>query len=154
MQKNSGLLSWTWRHPVSTALLTMLLSGPVLADGTLTVALTGIAPLSGEAGCSLFASDAGFPMDASTARTVWVTVTGPGTHCVIPSVKPGTYALSVAHDVNGNHKLDTNFIGLPLEQWGVSNNVRPTLRPPRFAEAAFVMPADANNYSISIRVEK
>ncbi len=32
---------------------------------------------------------------------------------------------------------DTPFPGIPREAWGVSNDVRPTLRPPRFDEAVF-----------------
>jgi uncharacterized protein (DUF2141 family) len=38
----------------------------------------------------------------------------------------------VAHDLNGNHKTGTNWVGLPLEPWGVTNNVRPILRAPKF----------------------
>jgi uncharacterized protein (DUF2141 family) len=39
------------------------------------------------------------------------------------NVKPGTYAIAVFHDRNGNGKLDRSFIGLPSEPYGFSNDV-------------------------------
>ena len=41
----------------------------------------------------------------------------------VPNVKPGSYAIAVFHDLNGNTKLDRNFIGLPSEPYGFSNDV-------------------------------
>ena len=49
----------------------------------------------------------------------------------------GKYALSCFHDVNGNGKLDTNWMGIPSEPYGFSNNARPKFRAPKWAEAAF-----------------
>jgi uncharacterized protein (DUF2141 family) len=34
----------------------------------------------------------------------------------------GTYAISAFYDENGNGKLDCNFLGIPKERAGVSNN--------------------------------
>lgn len=36
--------------------------------------------------------------------------------------KPGTYAVAIYHDENGNEKFDRNFLGLPAEAYGFSNN--------------------------------
>ena len=36
--------------------------------------------------------------------------------------QPGTYAAAAYHDENGNTKLDKNWIGMPIEGFGVSNN--------------------------------
>ncbi len=55
----------------------------------------------------------------------------------IPVAGPGIYAIAVYHDVNGNRKFDKNWIGLPKEPFGVSNNPRLRLGPPKFKEAAF-----------------
>ena len=38
----------------------------------------------------------------------------------IPS---GTYAVKLHIDENENGKLDTNFLGIPKEQYGISNNI-------------------------------
>jgi len=50
---------------------------------------------------------------------------------------PGMYAVSCNHDANDNEKMDTNFLGIPKEGWGVSNGARPSMRAPRFDEAKF-----------------
>ena len=50
---------------------------------------------------------------------------------------PGEYALSCFHDLNGNGKLDTNFLGIPDEPYGFSNNARPKFRAPNWAETVF-----------------
>ncbi len=56
---------------------------------------------------------------------------------IFDSLTDGEYALSVLHDENKNGKIDTNFLGIPKEGYGVSNNVNPNLRSPRFDEALF-----------------
>ncbi|MEO6817582.1 MAG: DUF2141 domain-containing protein, partial [Edaphobacter sp.] len=49
----------------------------------------------------------------------------------------GQYAVTVYLDVNGNHKLDKNFLGIPKEPVGVSNNPKGHMGPPRFDECVF-----------------
>ncbi|MBC7840903.1 MAG: DUF2141 domain-containing protein [Gemmatimonadaceae bacterium] len=49
---------------------------------------------------------------------------------------PGIFAVAVHHDANTNGRMDANFFGMPKEGYGVSNDVRPKFRAPRFAEAA------------------
>lgn len=56
--------------------------------------------------------------------------------CVIVP-KTGAYAASVYHDENGNKKLDRNWIGIPAEGAGFSNNPALLLGPPSHAQAAF-----------------
>lgn len=49
----------------------------------------------------------------------------------------GQYAVGIFHDVNLNNKMDNNFLGLPKEQCGFSNNARALFGPPSFGDAAF-----------------
>jgi uncharacterized protein (DUF2141 family) len=53
------------------------------------------------------------------------------------SISYGAYAVSVLHDENKNGEMDTNILGIPREGYGVSNNVNPKMRSPRFDEALF-----------------
>jgi len=48
-------------------------------------------------------------------------------------------AVAVVHDENSNGTLDTNFIGIPREGAGVSNNPAPRRGPPTYAESAFTL---------------
>ena len=42
----------------------------------------------------------------------------------------------ITHDENGNGKLDTNVVGMPLEGYGFSNNPQ-VMRKPTWDEARF-----------------
>jgi uncharacterized protein (DUF2141 family) len=113
---------------------------PVAAGAAdLVVRVTGLTEPLGQVGCSLFASPAGFPMDDSRARQLWLAADAKRVTCRYSDVPERTYAVSIGHDLNSNKRVDTNLIGLPTKQWGVSNNPRLPLRPPRFDEASFSM---------------
>jgi uncharacterized protein (DUF2141 family) len=118
------------------------------------VRVSGLSEPLGQVGCSLFADAVGFPMDTSAARSQWLPANVAGVTCRFSDVAEGTYAVSIGHDLNGNKRVDTNFIGLPTEQWGVSNNARPSMRAPRFDEAAFKVAADAKEVVIDVKVAK
>lgn len=62
-----------------------------------------------------------------------------GTISVEIALPPGEYALSVFQDVNDDGKLARNFIGIPKEPAGLSNNLRPKFGPPRFKDAKFTV---------------
>ncbi|MEO8903074.1 MAG: DUF2141 domain-containing protein [Polyangiaceae bacterium] len=57
--------------------------------------------------------------------------------CVFKGVPKGVYGISAFHDKNNNGKLDTNFIGLPTEDYCASRDARNTFGPPSFADAKF-----------------
>lgn len=57
-------------------------------------------------------------------------------HFEIADVAPGSYALSVIHDANGNGRLDT-FLAIPREGFGFSRNPKIRMGPPRFDETRF-----------------
>jgi uncharacterized protein (DUF2141 family) len=54
----------------------------------------------------------------------------------ICDVEAGEYAVAIFQDENRNGKLDSNFIGIPKEPYGFSNNIK-KMRPPSFEEASF-----------------
>lgn len=53
------------------------------------------------------------------------------------NLESGSYAVALFHDKNSNEKLDTNFIGIPKEGFGFSNNPRVLTGPPSFNKASF-----------------
>lgn len=107
----------------------------------------------GNIGCALFSTPKGFPMDATGAILKFSQNTPTGTEFVFSNLKSGKYAVSVMNDQNGNKVIDKNFLGIPKEEWGVSNNVRPTLRAPKFEEAAFEID-EKSDLTQKIRIEK
>ena len=51
----------------------------------------------------------------------------------------GIYSFSYYHDVNSNGELDTNFMGVPKEPYGFSNNQKGTFGPPSFEDAKILI---------------
>ena len=54
-------------------------------------------------------------------------------------IPDGNYAIAFFIDVNGNKKLDKNFLGIPKEQFGFSNNAMGKLSAPSFEQAMFLI---------------
>lgn len=52
-------------------------------------------------------------------------------------IPKGIYAISMFHDENENNKLDTNFLGIPKETYGCSNNAKGFFGPPKWEDAKF-----------------
>ncbi len=79
-----------------------------------------------------------------TQRSVTVAGNRTGDRVTIELLLPaGEYALSVFQDVNDDGKLERNFIGMPKEPAGLSNNLRPKFGPPKYKDAAFTIREDA-----------
>ena len=62
-----------------------------------------------------------------------------GTAIYAFEIPDGTYAIGIFVDVNYNNKMDRNFLGIPKEQYGFSNNAKGSFGPPSFEDAAFTL---------------
>ncbi len=124
------------------------LSVPAMA-GEISVSVVGAAKDSGSIVLCLWGGDEGFP-DCEKGKPLKriVVPAGAGT-ATFADVPPGSYAVSAFHDLNSNGVLDSNFIGLPKEPVGLSNNPK-IMGPPRFKPAQF---SHADRTSISIRLQ-
>lgn len=129
------------------------LLAPALSAGELVVVVNGASDGKGEIGCAVYRSAEGFPMNrAKAVARVWVKAGSP-VECRFADLPPGELAVAVSHDLNGNRETDKNLFGIPKEPWGVSNNVRPGMRAPRFEEARVQMPA-SGELRIEVQVAK
>jgi len=66
-------------------------------------------------------------------------------------VAPGTYAIKAFHDVDANGKLDTNFMGIPKEPYGFSNDAMGTFGPPTFQQASFAVGASSTKVKFKMK---
>ena len=57
----------------------------------------------------------------------------------IDSLVSGYYAISAVHDENSNSKLDKNFMGIPKEGVGFSNNPKILFSAPNFKKSKFLL---------------
>jgi uncharacterized protein (DUF2141 family) len=55
----------------------------------------------------------------------------------IQNLKQGNYSIRYFHDENGNNELDTNWLGIPTEGYGFSNNASSMFGIPSIKERLF-----------------
>ncbi|HSQ66579.1 MAG TPA: DUF2141 domain-containing protein [Polyangiaceae bacterium] len=123
------------------------------ADPTATIVLdvSTFRNQKGVLGCQLYDTSAGFPdkWPSNPNLQKHVPVSGTTTSCTFDQMPPGTYAAAVIHDENSNGKLDTNFLGIPTEGYGISNNHTHALSRPTWDESKFVV---AGGTTVTLRV--
>ena len=134
-------------------LASLCATGPAAAAFDLRVLVTGIENDQGEIACTLYDKAKGFPHDVDRAVAVKRYAAVPGMlTCTFDDVPPGRYAVAAVHDENGNQKVDANVFGFSKEPWGVSNNIRPESRQPRFLESSVTMSPDRSlDLEVAIR---
>jgi uncharacterized protein (DUF2141 family) len=60
----------------------------------------------------------------------------------VKNLNPGKYAIRYFHDENLNGKMDTNFVGMPTEGYGFSNNPVGRFGAPPFEKWLFEIKSD------------
>ncbi len=70
---------------------------------------------------------------------------------VFTNIPFGDYAISLYFDENENGKLDKNFLGIPKESYGFSNNIYHATKATSFEEAKFNL--KQNNQIIAIKLK-
>ena len=61
---------------------------------------------------------------------------------IFKNIKPGIYTLLYYHDENENGDMDKNFIGMPKEGYGFSNNAEGRFGPPALEKRLFKIESD------------
>jgi 4,4'-diapolycopenoate synthase len=106
----------------------------------------------GELAYLIFASPSGFPGDRDKAlRRGFLPISeGEQRLRIENDLPPGTYAVSVYEDLNGNQKLDHDLIGIPKEPVGVSGEHSGRFGPPRFDDCSFRLGLAAKAITITL----
>lgn len=103
---------------------------------SLIINVSGVKERKGKLQVGLFNSAEGFPDDAKPYRAEVLNITESNTlQVVFEDLPAGDYAVAVYHDKNSNGKLDKNLLGIPVEDYGFSNDSRGTrLSAPSFED--------------------
>lgn len=115
----------------------------------LVVQVTNIKVLKGNIVVSLYDKADDFPKSGRFCKRVTVPITGNKVTCKVKNVAHGEYAVAVFHDKNADTKFNQNFIGLPLEAYGFTHNIRPQFSAPDYKDVKFNFPKE-NNFSIAL----
>jgi len=115
--------------------LTLLVSSMMAMD--ISVEVTDIDKRGGKLYIGLYDKKDDFKDISKTYKNRVVNINSSSIKIVFKNIPKGVYAISVFHDENENGKLDKNFLGIPIEGYGLSNNIRPILRGASFEESKF-----------------
>jgi uncharacterized protein (DUF2141 family) len=139
---------------ILAALLTLITAPlPALAqsDATVRLEVGDFRNSNGTLQCRLFTRAVDFP-DGEGVLTVRVPITGRKAACTLSNLGAGTYAVAVVHDENNNGRVDKNFLGVPSEGYGASNNRTYALSSPKWEESNFVLkPSESLILQVNLR---
>lgn len=128
----------------------LLAAAGTVAAADLTVEVADIRVQAGQLKLAVVDSADGWDGKAKAVAGEALTPTGATATFRFKDLPPGTYAVQVMHDENGNGKLDTNFVGMPTEGYGFSNNPR-VMRKPTWDEARFELGPDGTTVAVQLR---
>ena len=123
---------------LALALAAALAVAAPAAAAELTVRLHGIRAQTGVVQVAVVASPEGWDGKAAPVQADGAPAQGADATFSFKDLPPGQYAVLISHDENGNGKLDTNLMGMPLEGYGFSNNPQ-VMRKPTWDEARFTV---------------
>ena len=116
------------------AVAAALFASSFASAGTLEVEITDIRSTEGQLMVAVHGSAEGWDGKTEPAAAQLHAPTGDTAVLTFEGLAPGSYAVQVMHDQNGNGKLDANFMGMPIEGYGFSNNPE-VMRKATFDEA-------------------
>jgi uncharacterized protein (DUF2141 family) len=135
----------TAKGPVVCGLLALFgastLASTVLA-GELTIEISGITRGRGKIYVAVYDRPETFPTAGQQRIRQILAASEQSLIVHFKDLPPGEYAAVAFQDVNGNAKLDKNFIGMPKEPYGFSNGARGAAGPPKFSAAAVTLNPD------------
>ena len=135
-----------------TNLLCLQHAKGVAIASRLTLNIAGLKSQKGQICFSLFDSSKGFPGDKQKAlQAKCVKIKDASVPLNVGSVKAGSYAVAMFHDVNGDETLNRNSFGIPTEGFGFSGNPRVITGPPKFNDSAVIVAGTNTNIDIQLQ---
>lgn len=100
--------------------------------------ITGVSETKGNLMIAIFDAEEGFGNDEYAIQKIVHPVRKKIESIELNELVRGkNYAIAVYHDANNNLRMDKNFLGIPTEKYGFSNNARNTFGLPSFESASF-----------------
>ena len=119
------------------------------AQHNLTVNISNLTANKGTVEIGIFNKAEGFLKVGKQFLKKQIKVSGDKTSYTFTNLPKGYYSVAIYQDENSNKKCDTNFIGIPNEPYGFSNNYKPTISAPNFAQTRVLV---NNNKAIDIQL--
>ena len=107
-------------------------------SGKLTIVITGLENDNGEVLLALSNSRKNYEGDNESYLGFKVKIKNGNAECSISELPYGEYAIKLYHDENMDGELNSNFLGIPTEDYGFSNNASGTFGPADYDDAKFI----------------
>lgn len=127
----------------------ILLSGVLLLNtityaqtANLTINISGLKEPKGGIQLGLYNNSSSFPIPKLEFILVTILADSSRVKHTIFELPLGEYAIAVYHDINSDQTCNTNWIGIPTESYGFSNNVRAIFSAPSFEKTKFYLNKD------------
>jgi uncharacterized protein (DUF2141 family) len=120
---------------LTTATMLFISTSITAQNNTITATVVNVTSDSGKVGFALY-NKTNFrmkPLQGAASKIV-----DGKSFVVFENVEAGEYAVICYHDKNNNDKMDFQSNGMPLEDYGASNNVL-NFGPPKFEDAKFTI---------------
>ena len=114
---------------------------------SITVTVPNVSGVEGEVVFALYDTNESF-MQQKPLDTQKGTITNGTSRVVFENIESGAYAIVCVHDKNSNGNMDFDTNGMPLEDYGSSNNVM-RMGPPNFTDAKFTV--ENKSLDLSVR---
>lgn len=111
--------------------------------GILFLNISGIENNDGNVKIALSDTKEDYTTKGKAYRAVIAPIEKMSAQCTYDSLPFGTYAIKTYHDENENDELDTNFLGIPSEDYGFSNNAKGSFGPASWEDAKFEFNQDS-----------
>lgn len=135
---------------VFLSLLSLIILNHSSTSYDLTINVKGFPSSKGEAYIAIYRATDDFPVFGKQYLGKAIAIKNNEARIIFTGLSAGSYAVAVYHDINNNNVLDKNYLGIPTEAYGFSNNARRTFSAPSFAEASVVV---NNSKTINITVK-
>lgn len=136
---------------ILTCILISLFTCSGLAQNNIVVQVSQTESNEGSCIVCLYNNAASFENKGKPVQCFTSTVNNMTAQVSFTNIEEGTYAILVIHDANNNKKFDTNFLGIPTEGYGASQNKLPLAAAPKFEENKFRVTANSTT-TIHIRL--
>ena len=126
---------------------------PKANDNVLTITVNGIKKVKGSLLVAVYKSAEDYENGLAYAiQKINVPVADKKQVLKITGLEFGSYGIKMFQDINDDGTLNKNFVGIPKEPYGFSNDVKATFSAPNFEETVFVFSAE--NKAISMALNK
>lgn len=112
-------------------------NSPGTETGTLLILVTGLKNTQGQLMVALYNKASDFP-DKEPYKGSITRISANKELIKFENIPLGDYAVAVLHDINKDGKLDKNFLGIPTEGYGFSNDAIEKFGPPSYLQARFL----------------